>query len=213
MTDYLKILICDDHKIVRDGLRQIMAQMPEIDVIEEAENGEAAEQMMSMYYFDIVILDISLPGKSGIEVLQSIKSKRTNTNVIILSMMPQQQYARKAFKLGASAYLTKNTASEELLTAIRKVSQGEMFITQELAQAMAFQSNVNKKYVFKHEELSERELEIMLMLGNGKKPKEIGKELFISHKTVSSYRGRIKEKMGFTKTSELIKYCIQYELI
>ena len=213
MSDEIKILICDDHKIVRDGLKQILVQMPEISLIEEAENGIVAESKMKHDFFDIVILDISLPGASGIEILQVIKSKWSKTKVIILSMMPQEQYARRAFKLGASAYLTKNTASEELLSAIRKVSQGGIYISQELAETIALELNVNKQFDLIHESLSEREFEIMIKLANGIKPKEIGVELNISHKTVSSYRGRIMEKMDMLKNTELTKYCLQYGLI
>ena len=208
----MKILICDDHKIVRDGLRQILLQLPGLLSIDEAGTGNQAFLLFKESVFDIVILDISLPDKSGLEVLQIIKAKWPSANVLILSMLPQEQYAIRALKLGASGYLTKDTASEELLLAVKKIAEGGKYISQSLAENLALNLNLDRP-IQKHEILSGREFEIMIKLANGISLQEIGKELFISDKTVSTYRSRIMEKMELTKNTELTRYCIENNLI
>lgn len=208
----MKILICDDHKIVRDGLKQILQQLGRETVIGEAGDGYEALNLLKNHPFDILLLDISLPGMTGMEILQSVKAKWPAMNVLMLSMMPQEQYAILALKLGASGYLTKDTASEELLLAIRKISEGGKYISSALAENLALHltKDTNK---LKHEFLSNREFEIMLKLANGKSLQEIGNELFISDKTVSTYRSRIMEKMDLSKNTELTRYCIEHSLI
>lgn len=208
----MKIIICDDHKIVRDGLKQILLQLQGVSLIEEAGNSDEALILLKNETFDILLLDISLPGRSGLEVLQLVKAKYPLTNVLMLSMLPQEQYAIRALKLGASGYLTKDTASEELLLAIRRVSAGGKYISQSLAESLAMhlEKNANQQ---KHENLSAREFEIMIQLANGKSLQEIGNELFISNKTVSTYRSRIMEKMELNKNTELTMYCMGNSLI
>ena len=208
----MKILICDDHKIVREGLRQILNQLPEIDSISEACNGNEALEMIKKEEFNILLLDISLPDKSGIEVLQAVKTKHPAINVLMLSMLPQEQYAIRSLKLGASGYLTKDTASEELLLAVQKVSEGGKYISQSLAESMAFNFDKDNSSQ-KHEILSGREFEILIKLANGQSLQEIGNELFISSKTVSTYRSRIMEKMELSRNTELTRYCIENKLI
>lgn len=208
----MKILICDDHKIVREGLRQILQQLEGVIKIAEANNSEEAHQNLSGDKFDIMLLDISLPDKNGLEILQSVKSKWPLVNVLMLSMHPQEQYAVRALKLGASGYLTKDTASEELLIAVKKVSSGGKYISQSLAESLALQF-ANKNQRSKHDSLSVREFEIMIKVANGQSLQDIGNELCISDKTVSTYRSRIMEKMEFTKNAELTRYCIENELI
>ncbi len=208
----MKILICDDHKIVREGLREILQQIAEVSLIEEAKDANDALLMLKTDVFDVLLLDISLPDKSGLEVLKLVKEKWPSTNVLMLSMFPQEQYAIRALKLGASGYLTKNTASEELLIAVKSVSEGGKYISQALAESLAL--NLDKDIVRqKHESLSEREFEIMIRLANGKSLLDIGNELFISVKTVSTYRSRLMAKMDLTKNTELTKYCIENNLI
>jgi two-component system invasion response regulator UvrY len=162
--------------------------------------------------FDVVILDISLPDKNGLEILKSVKTKWPALNVLMLSMFPQEQYAMRALKLGASGYLTKDTASEELLLAVNKVSSGEKYISQSLAENIANHLEKNQSRQA-HEFLSDREFQIMIKLENGKSLREIGNELFISVKTVSTYRSRIMEKMGLNKNTELTRYCLGSKLI
>jgi two-component system invasion response regulator UvrY len=208
----MKILICDDHKIVRDGLRQILQQLGGSTVIGEARDGDEALSLLKSEQFDILLLDISLQGMSGLEILKSAKLKWPLLNVLMLSMMPQEQYAVLALKMGASGYLTKDTASEELLLAIRKVSEGGKYISHALAENLAFHlsKDVNRK---KHEMLSGREFEILIKLANGKSLQEIGNELFISDKTVSTYRSRIMQKMELSKNTDLTRYCLENNLI
>ena len=208
----MKILICDDHKIVRDGLRQILQQLQGVSLIEEAGDGNEALALLKKEVFDIMLLDISLPDRSGLEVLQSVKARCPLTNVLMLSMHPQEQYAIRALKLGASAYLTKETASEELILAIKRVSEGGKYISQSLAENFALYIDKDSQQQ-KHDNLSAREFEIMIKLSNGKTLQEIGNELFISSKTVSTYRSRIMEKMELTKNTELTKYCMENKLI
>ncbi len=208
----MKILICDDHKIVREGLRQILSQISEIASIGEAGNGTDALDILKKEDFTILLLDISLPDKSGLEVLQTVKAKWPQINVLMLSMLPQEQYAIRALKLGASGYLTKDTASDELLMAIKKVSAGGKYISTSLAEGLAF--NLEKDHnTQKHNILSTREFEILIKIANGKSLQEIGNELFISIKTVSTYRSRIMEKMELARNTDLTKYCIENKLI
>lgn len=208
----MKLLICDDHKIVREGLRQILLQIEEVSSIIEASNGSEVCAILKESAIDIVILDISLPDKNGLEVLQIVKEKWPSTNVLMLSMHPQEQYAIRALKLGAAGYLTKDTASDELLMAVKKISAGGKYISQSLAESMALQFKL-KAQQHKHELLSQREFEIMIQLANGKSLLEIGNILCISAKTVSTYRGRIMAKMELNKNTELAIYCIENDLI
>lgn len=208
----MKVLICDDHKIVRDGLRQILLQLEGVAVIGEARNGNEALSILQSEYYDILLLDISLPDKNGLEVLQSVKAKYPSTNVLMLSMHPQEQYALRSLQLGASGYLTKDTASEELLQAVQRLSEGGKYISQSLAESLIF-LNDHRDQRQKHDLLSVREFEIMIGLANGKSLQEIGHELCISDKTVSTYRSRIMEKMQLTKNTELTRYCMENELI
>lgn len=208
----MKVLICDDHKIVRVGIKYLLEQMPEVKEIEEAENGNDAISILRHKNFDLVLLDISLPGISGLEVLQQIKVNWHHINVLVLSMHPQEQYAIRALKLGASGYLTKDTASEELLIAVRKIAAGGKYISFSMAEHLALYID-NETVEHKHSNLSKREFEIMIMLANGKSLLEIGNELFISNKTVSTYRTRIMAKMELSKNTELTKYCMENHLI
>lgn len=208
----MKILICDDHKIVREGLKQILQQIKEVTQISEAGDGDEAINLLKGELFDTMILDISLPDKSGLEILQIVKDKWPSINVLMLSMLPQEQYAIRALKLKASGYLTKNTASEELLQAVKKVSEGGRYISQSLAESLAI--NIDKdSFQKKHDILSSREFEIMIKLANGRSLHEIAMELFISVKTVSTYRSRIMEKMELSRNTELARYCIENQLV
>jgi two-component system, NarL family, invasion response regulator UvrY len=208
----MKILICDDHKIVREGLKKIVQQLPEVNQIEEAKDGTEVLSFLSSTLFDIILMDISLPGRSGLEILQSVKERWPSVNVLMLSMHPEEQYAIRALKLGASGYLTKDSASEELLFAIKKVAEGGKYISQSLGEDLVLALHSNN-HSLKHDKLSDREFEIMIKLANGKSLGEIGIELFISSKTVSTYRSRIMEKMDFKKNTQLTKYCIENNLL
>ena len=208
----MTILICEDHNIVREGLRQILQQLEEVVSIGEARDGEEALLFLKTEVYDVVLLDISLPDQNGLEILKTIKTKWPSTNVLMLSMHPQEQYAIRALKLGASGYLSKDTASEELILAVKKVSAGGKYISQALAENLARHLD-NDSFRQKHESLSNREFEIMIKLANGKSLQMIGDELFISVKTVSTYRCRVMEKMNLKKNTDLTRYCIENKLI
>lgn len=208
----MKILIADDHAVVREGLKRLLRKLPEIKQVEEANNGLEALHKIETTEYDFVILDISLPGMSGLEILKNLNNQNNPTRILVLSMHPEEQFAIKAFKLGALGYVTKDRAGEELLLAIRKISSGSKYISPELAEYMAFNASEKQEKPL-HEKLSKREFQIMIMLVKGKLSREIAKDLFISEKTVGTHRSRIMEKMGMSKKSELTLYAIDNKLI
>jgi len=208
----MKILIADDHSIVREGLKQYVKTLDDVSLIDEAANGNEAWTKIKDGSFDLVILDVSMPGISGLDVLRNIKERKLQTRVLILSVHPQEQYAIHAFKMGASGYLSKDSAFEELTLAIRKIASGGRYIASAFAEKLAFNGFDSDTHKI-HEKLSEREFQIMVMLAKGKSVTEISKEIFISGKTVSTYRGRILEKMGMKKNAELTMYAIKNNLI
>jgi len=207
----MKVLICDDHKIVRDGLKQILAQHENIRFIDEASKGSEVFDLMNEQAYDLLLLDISLPDQSGLDILQEVKRKWPQTYVLMLSMHPQEQYAIRALKYGASGYLTKDAAAEELMLAVKKIAENGKYISESLADCIALQVNQEENQP-NHERLSEREFEIMIKIAGGKSLKEIGTELFISSKTVSTYRSRVMEKMNLKNNSDLVRYCIDNQL-
>ena len=208
----MKILICDDHSVVREGLRQILQSLEDVTSIAQANDGKEAFTLLKKEVFDIVLLDISLPDRNGLEILQIIKEKWPATNVLMLSMHSQEMYAMRSLALGASGYITKSTALEELLIAVKKVSMGQKYISPTLEEI--FVQNLTKNNIrLKHELLSAREFQIMIGLANGKTPLEIGNELSISNKTVGTYRNRILKKMELSKNIEFTRYCMDHKLI
>jgi two-component system invasion response regulator UvrY len=208
----MKILLADDHSIVREGLKQYVRTLDEVEVIDEAVEGHEAWTKIKTESYDLVILDVSMPGMSGLDILRKMKENNLQTRVLILSVHPQEQYAIHAFRLGASGYLSKDSAFEELTLAIKKIVSGGRYIASAFAEKLAFNgfdSDTHKP----HEKLSEREFQIMVMLAKGKSVTEIAKGIFISDKTVSTYRTRILAKMGMKKNAELTMYAIRNNLI
>ena len=208
----MKILIADDHSIVREGLKQYVMTLDEVKVIDEAANGKDAWAKIKNGSYDLAILDISMPGMNGLDVLQKIKERNLKTRVLILSVHPHEQYAVHAFKMGASGYLSKDSAFEELTLAIKKIASGGRYIASAFAEKLAF-NGYDPGTRALHEKLSEREFQVMVMLAKGKSVMEIAKEIFLSDKTVSTYRTRILEKMGLKKNAELTMYAIKNNLI
>ena len=208
----MKILIADDHSIVREGLKQYVKTLDEVSLIDEAVEGNEAWKKIKDGCYDLVILDVSMPGMSGLDVLQKIKERNLKTRVLILSVHPQEQYAIHAFKMGASGYLSKDSAFEELTLAIKKIASGGRYVASAFAEKLAF-NGYDPDACRLHEKLSEREFQVMVMLAKGKSVTEIAKEIFISDKTVSTYRTRILEKMGMKKNAELTIYAIKNNLI
>lgn len=208
----MKVLIADDHSIVREGLKQILKTVNANSLIDEAKNGNEAVEKIEKDKYDLVIMDISMPGKSGIDVLTILKDKEKIPKILMLSIHPQEQYAIRALKLGAAGYICKASVYEELAVAINTILAGRRYISRTLAEDIIFDTK-NGLQKSPHEKLSEREFQIMCMLAKGKSVKEIAAELFISDKTVSTHRMRLLEKMGMKKNAELTNYAIRNDLI
>jgi len=208
----INILIADDHTIVREGLKRILQQTQDIKRIDEASNGEGVIQKVGRNDYDLVLLDISLPGRSGLDILKQLKCMKPALPVLVLSMHPEEQYAIRSIRAGASGYLTKESASQELIEAIRKVAQGKRYITSSLAERMAFQIELDTKKSL-HEALSDREYQVFCMIASGKTVKEIAGVLSLSVKTISTHRSRILKKMNMKNNAQLTHYAIKYSLV
>lgn len=208
----LTLLIVDDHEVVRKGLKFMLLEAEQSLSISEAENGEEALGKLQERNFDVVLLDVSMPGRSGIEVLKDIKNARPKLPVVMLSMYPEEQYAIRAIKAGASGYLTKNTACKDLVLAVRAVSAGRKYITFSLAEKLTFEFGQDLGKL-PHERLSDREYEVMSLLGSGKTVSEIARKLSLSPKTISTHRTRILEKMRMKNSAEVMYYAIKNDLV
>jgi len=208
----IRILVADDHAVVRQGVKQILADVKDMTVRDEAENGIETLKKISEQAFDVVLLDISMPGRGGLEILEDIKARNPKLPVLILSMHPEEQYAVRALKAGASGYLTKASAPQELIGAIRKAAQGGKYVTASLAEKLAGQLKTDAEKL-PHELLSNREHQVMLMLAGGKSVTDIADELCLSVKTISTYRTRVMSKMGMKKNAELTLYAVHNKLI
>lgn len=208
----IRILIADDHAIVRAGLKQIVAETSDMVVADEASSGHEALNKAWKNDYDVVVLDITMPGINGLDVLKQLKSQRPELPVLVLSIHPEEQYAVRVLRAGASGYLTKESASDELIMAIRKVSLGRKYVTSSLAEKLAFdlETDIEKPL---HETLSDREYQVMCMIASGKTANEVAEELFLSIKTVSTYRSRILEKMKMKSNAELTYYAIKHRLV
>ncbi len=208
----IKILIADDHAIVREGLKQIVAEESDMRVTGEAANASELFELLNKDSWEIVVLDINMPGKSGLEALKEMKIRNIKVPVLILSMFSEDQYGLRAIKAGAAGYLKKVSAPTELVSAIRKVVGGGKYISPTLAEKLADSVDVNNKKAL-HQNLSDREYQIMCFISLGKSAEEIAEELAISIHTVYSYRNRILEKMHLKSNVELTQYAIQNNLI
>ncbi|HOV98408.1 MAG TPA: response regulator transcription factor [Bacteroidota bacterium] len=208
----IRIFLIDDHIIFREGLKQILAKHSDLRVVAEAGNSKEVMEKIQKDKYDVIVLDISLPGRNGPELLQDIKKILPQVAVLVLSMYPEDQYAVRMIKAGASGYVTKESAPEELINAIRKVAQGRRYISSKLAEEMAVAIGDNTPE-FPHQLLSNREYQVMRMLASGKTLKDIAEELMISEKTVTTYRARILEKMHLKNNVELTIYAITHRLL
>jgi DNA-binding NarL/FixJ family response regulator len=207
----IKVIIVDDHPVVRRGLKQILQEEPDVKVVGEAESAVEALKIIRTIDCDAVVLDISLPGASGVEILKQLKYEYKKLPVLILSVHPEEQYAVRVMKAGASGYLTKESAPDELVKAIRKIISGGKYISSSLAERLITDIDASGKP--RHEKLSDREFEIMRMIARGKAIKKIAEELYLSEKTVSTYRTRLLEKMKMTTNAEIIGYALKNKLI
>ena len=208
----IRILICDDHAIVRQGLRQIVEDCNDITITGEADCGEEVIRMISKDDFDVVVLDIAMDGIGGIEALKEIISRKPKIAVLMLSMHPEDQYAIRVLKAGAAGYLTKKSAPNELLKAIRTVAAGKKYITESVSEQLVCSLNSSKDILL-HETLSDREYQVFLLLAQGKSVSQIAESMLVSVKTISTYKKRGLEKMGLSSVSDIMRYALEKKLI
>jgi DNA-binding NarL/FixJ family response regulator len=208
----IRILIADDHEIVRRGIKQIIEETSDLEVIGEASTGQQVIDAVSRLSPDVLLLDISMPGYSGLDVLKTLAANFTDLPVLVLTMHPEEQYAIRVLKAGASGYLTKESAPDELIAAIRKVSTGGRYVSPNLAETLALHVQKGIKTDL-HEQLSDREYQVFLLLAQGKTVSQIGEELTLSVKTISTYRSRIMNKMHFSNNIQIIQYALRHDLI
>jgi len=208
----IRILVADDHPVVRQGLKQIVASTTDIFVVDEAATGQEVLDKVRSNYFDVVLLDITMPGASGLDILKQLRSERPELAILILSMHPEEQYAARALRAGASGYLAKESAPDELVAAVRKISQGGRYVSPSLAEKLASDLAVDTQEPL-HQTLSDREYETMRLIASGKTTAEIAEQLSLSPKTISTYRSRILEKMGMRSNTELTLYAVRNRLL
>jgi len=207
----LRVLIADDHALVRKGLRQALLEAGGIDVTGEAADGATTLNLVRTVDADLLILDVSMPGRNGIELIKQIKDHQPALKVMVLTVHAEQQYATRAFKAGAVGYLTKDTAAEELIVAVRKVASGGIYVSRSLAELLALQLT-QSTLALPHQSLSDREYDVLRRITNGETITQIAQALFVSVKTASTYRSRVLEKMQLPHDAALIRYALENRL-
>jgi DNA-binding NarL/FixJ family response regulator len=208
----IKVLLADDHAIVRGGLKEILLRHMESVECGEAENAEQVLTQVREHRWDLLILDITMPGRSGLDILADLKQLRPELPVLVLSMLPEDQFGKRVLRAGAFGYLKKESAPEELIQAIRKVLSGGRYVSPALAEKIVLDLNDGANLPL-HEGLSAREFEILVMLGSGKTVSQIAEELHLSVTTISTYRARILEKTNMSTTAELMRYAFRNHLV
>lgn len=208
----IRILVADDHPIIRHGLKQILSDEKDLIIAGEAETGNQAIELLKKNEYDILILDINLPDINGLEILSYIKRLKVNVPVLVLSVLPEEQYAIRVIEAGASGYLNKIAASDQLVVAIKKIVAGGNYIKESLSDKLASVVKREKKNIL-HENLTQREFEVMLMIASGKTIKEIADKLYLSIPTIYANRSKIFEKMNMKSDSELIQYCVKQGIV
>lgn len=208
----IRVLIADDHPLLRDGIKQVLGQEPDMAVLGEAEDSEQVLARIDGQVWDVVLLDISMPGRGGLDVLREIRRRRPTLPVLILSMHAEEQFAVRAIKAGASGYLSKTNAPVEVVHAIRKVVTGKKYVSPTLAESLANALESDSEHL-PHESLSDREFQVMCKIASGKTVSQIAAEISLSVKTVSTYRARVLEKMHMRTNAELTRYALQKGLV
>jgi two-component system, NarL family, invasion response regulator UvrY len=207
-----RVIICDDHALIRRGIRDTLSDAPDIDVIGEAGDYGELRSLMRQERCDVLVLDINMPGRSGLDVLHVLKDEGSTVKVLVVSMYPEDQYAIRALKAGAFGYVNKGGDPAQLVQAVRTVALGRKYVTPEIAQ-MLVESLTAPEVANAHEKLSDRELQTLVMIASGKRLADIANELTLSPKTVSVYRARVLEKLGLSNNSELTVYAIRNGLV
>lgn len=208
----IKVILCDDHALIRRGIRDTLSDSEDIEVVGEAGDYGELRTLLRDKSCDVLVLDINLPGRSGLDVLHVLKEEGSTLKVLVVSMYPEDQYAMRALKAGASGYLNKGSDADQMVSAVRIVAQGKKYVTPEMAQ-MLVDNLTTPTQEDAHQKLSDRELQTLLMIASGKRLSDIAEQLLLSPKTVSVYRSRVLEKLGMSNNSELTVYAIRNGLV
>jgi DNA-binding NarL/FixJ family response regulator len=206
----IRVLLADDHQIVRDGLRRILDAHPEFEVAGEAPGGDEALALVRAQDYDVAVLDMSMPGLSGLDLVKRLKAEKPRLKILVLSMHGEQQYAARALKAGAAGYLNKDSAAEQLVGALRKIAAGGVHVSDTAAAGLIF---ARSEAGAPHERLSDREFEVFKQLAGGASPTGIARQLNVSVKTVSTHKARILDKLGLSGTAELVRYALEHKLL
>jgi DNA-binding NarL/FixJ family response regulator len=207
----IRVVIADDHQILREGLKQLLLAAGDLDVVGEAGDGNEVAQRVRALDFDVLLLDMSMPGKSGVELIRQVKTEKPKLRILVLSMHEEHQYAVRAIRAGASGYLTKESASAQLVAAIRKVAGGGAFISAEVAERLALDAMPHAEGPL-HAALSDREYQVFRLLVGGLSVTEIGTRLHLSAKTISTHKARLMEKLHVENNAELVHYAVRHRL-
>ena len=203
----IRVLLADAHEIVRDGLKRILAATTDVRVAGEAASGDEALALVRTHDYDVALLDMSMPGLSGIDLIKRVRIEKPKLRILVLSMHGEQQYAARALKAGASGYLTKDSAAEKLLGALRKVAAGGVHVSDAAAASLVATARAP------HQELTDREFEVLRLLAGGHSPTEIAARLHLSVKTVSTHKAHVQDKLGLAGTADLVRYALEHKLI
>lgn len=206
----IRLLLADDHQLVRDGLKRILGAASDLEVAGEAANGDEALALVKANDYDLALIDMSMPGLAGIALIKRLRAEKPKLRILVLSMHGEDQYAARALKAGAAGYLTKDSASAQLLGAIRKVAAGGMLISEAAAASLVQAASSDAP---PHAALSDREFEVFRLLAAGRAPNEIAKKLHLSVKTVSTHKARVLHKLGLGSTAELVRYALEHRLL
>jgi DNA-binding NarL/FixJ family response regulator len=206
----IRVLLADDHQIVRDGLRRILGPQSGFEVAGEAASGDEALALVRAHDYDVAVLDMSMPGLSGLDLVKRLKAEKPRLKILVLSMHGEQQYAARALKAGAAGYLSKDSAAEQLVGALRKIAAGGVHVSEAAAAGLILAGSEGGP---PHERLSDREFEVFKQLAGGASPTDIARRLNVSVKTVSTHKTRIQEKLGLGGTAELVRYALEHKLL
>jgi DNA-binding NarL/FixJ family response regulator len=209
----IRVVIADDHQILRDGLKQLLLAAGDLDVVGEASDGHEVIERIRALDFDVLLLDLSMPGKSGMELIRQVKTERPKLRILVLSMHEEHQYAVRAIRAGASGYLTKESAASQLVVAIRKVAAGGAFISAEVAEHLAHDAMPHAVDRPRHAALSDREFQVFTRLVSGESVTDIAAALHLSAKTISTHKARLMEKLGIDNNAELVRYAVEHRLV
>ncbi len=207
------VFIADDHDIIREGIKNILRKQPDFEVVEEAENGEEVLDKIGKVKPDILLLDLTMPKKSGLEILEQIKRLSRNTRVLIISVHKSDAYVMRALKAGVRGYLNKENAADDLLPALRKIVSGQVYLSAQVSSYLLDRASLGPEAITQETVLSEREIDVLRLVVEGKTSREIADALFISPRTVENYKNNMLKKLNLHKTSDLIKYAIQNKIV